>query len=106
MKLREQRRFHAGARLVARPERVAERLDDVIGCDADVRRSGLDHLQNRIEHADHRAEGLILAFVEAAQAVKVAEQLVRAVDQMNDDAVVRGFIVDRRESWFRHPVYR
>ena len=84
MELREQRRLDAGAGLVAGPEAVAKRLDDVIGRDADVRRSLLDHLQHRLQHADHGAEGPVLPLREAAQAVEVAEQLVGAVDEVND----------------------
>ena len=87
MKLREQCRLHAGARLVARPELVAERLDHVVGCNTDMHCAALDHLQHGIENTCHRAERLVLAFVEAAQPVKVAEQLVGAVDQMHDESV-------------------
>ena len=38
--------------------------------------------------ADHGAEGRILPFVEATKALEVAEQLVRAVDEMNDHAAL------------------
>jgi hypothetical protein len=51
--------------------------------------STLDHLQDSIQNADHRAEGPILSLVETAKAVKMPEQLVRAVDQMNDKVVAR-----------------
>jgi len=37
-----------------------------------------------MQHADDRAEGRILALLEAAKTVEVAEQLVRAVEEMND----------------------
>ena len=50
----------------------------------DVRGSFLDHLQHRMQHADDCAEGPILAFVEAAQPIEVTEQLVRAVNEVND----------------------
>ena len=60
MELRAQRRVDAVAGLVAGPEVVAERLDDVVGRDADVRRARLDHLQHRVEHADHGAERLVV----------------------------------------------
>jgi hypothetical protein len=70
-------------RSCSRPEVVAERLDHVIGRDADVRRALLDHLEHRLQHADHRAERPV-ALGEAAQAVEVAEQLVGAVDQVDD----------------------
>src|SRR5262245_65288210 len=43
-----------------------------------------------MNHADHSAKGRILALVETAQAVKVAEQFVRAIYEMNDHASVRG----------------
>ena len=44
----------------------------------------LDHLQDAVEHTDHRAEGTVVSFGEAAQAVEMAEELVGAVDEMND----------------------
>jgi hypothetical protein len=44
----------------------------------------LDHLQYRVQHADDGAKGTILALIEATQAVKVPEQLVSAVNQVND----------------------
>jgi hypothetical protein len=59
----------------------------VIGGHTDMRRSALDHLQNCIEDANDGAEGQIRAFVEAAQAIEVAEQLVGAVYEMNDHAL-------------------
>ena len=52
--LREQVRLDAGAGLVAGPQTVAERLDDVIGGDADVRRAAVDHAEHR---ADDAADG-------------------------------------------------
>ena len=53
-----QRGIDACAGLVARPEVVAERLDHVIGRDADVRRAALDHLQHGVQHAGRGAERL------------------------------------------------
>ena len=79
---RSSARLDAFARLVAGPEGVAERFDDVVGGDADVRGAPLDHLQHGVQHADDRAVRRVLAFVEAAQAVEVTEQLVRAVDEV------------------------
>ena len=84
LELRAQRAVDAGAGLVARPEVVAERLDDVVGRDADVRRSGLEHLQHGVQHAGRGAERLIVALAAAAAAVEVAEQLVGAVDEVDD----------------------
>src|SRR5206468_9119090 len=69
VELREQRGLDALPGLVVGPEVVAERLDDVIGRHTDVSRSGLDHLQYRMQHAADGAEGLILALAEMAPAV-------------------------------------
>ena len=88
VELREERGLDAVPCLVAGPETVAEGLDDVIGRHTDVSGSRLDHLQHSIQHSDHGAEGPILALGEAAKAVEVAEQLVRAVYEMNDHAFV------------------
>ena len=84
VKLREQRGLHALGRLVPGPQAVAERLDHMIGGDADMRGALLDHLQHRVQHAVHGAERRVLALVEAPLAVEVPEQLVRAVDEVND----------------------
>ena len=79
-----QHRLDAIARLVAVPQIIAEGFDHVIGGDADVRRAALDHLQHALQHADDSAMGAVGALVEAAHAVKVAEQLVGSVDQVDD----------------------
>ncbi len=71
-------------RLVAGPERVAERFDDVIGRHADVRGPVLEHLEHGMEDANRRAEGRIIDFSGAPQAVEMAEQLVGAINQVND----------------------
>ena len=86
MELREQCGVDAVSGLVAAPEAVAEGLDDVVRRDADMGRPFLDHLQDGVQHADDRAERPIRAAVDAAEAVEVAEQFVRAVDEMNDHA--------------------
>src|SRR5437764_13962040 len=83
LKLRQQVGLDSFAGLVVGPEIVAERLDDVIGGDTDVRRTGLDHLQHRVQYARDGAEGFVLALVPAALAVEVAEQLIRSVDQVD-----------------------
>src|SRR5215470_2016705 len=46
----------------------------------------LDHLEHGIQHADDRAEGAISSLVEAARSVEVTEQLVGAIDQVDDHA--------------------
>jgi hypothetical protein len=86
MELRKQRRLDPGRRLVAGPEIVAERLDHVVGGDADVGLAALDDLEHRLQDADDRAQGPVGALGEAAQPVEVAEQLVRSVDEVDDHA--------------------
>src|SRR6185436_985015 len=74
------------AGLVPGPEVVAERLDDVVGRDAHVRGAGLEHLEDAVQDAGGggvRALRLRLA-ARASQAVELAEQLVRAVDEVDD----------------------
>src|SRR5262249_54165780 len=56
VELPEQRPLHALGGLVAGPEAVAERLDDVVGRDAHVRRAALEHLGDRMEDAGDGAE--------------------------------------------------
>ena len=51
-----------------------------------MRGSLFQHLQHGLQHADHRAERAILPFVEATQAVEMPEQLIGAVDDVNDHA--------------------
>src|SRR5258705_2905436 len=63
---------------------VAERFDDVVGGDADMRRARLDDLQHRPQHADDGRGRGILSLRTAAGAVEVAEQLVGSVDEMDD----------------------
>src|SRR5262249_39955610 len=84
VELREERALDAVACLVAGPETVAERLNDVIGRHADMSCSRFNHLKHRLKDADHGAEGWVRALVESAQSVEVAEQLVGAVDEMDD----------------------
>ena len=84
LELGAERALDAGAGLVAGPEVVAERLDHVVGGDAEMGGAALDDLQHGVQHAGDRAEGLVLALVEAALAVEVAEQLVGAVDEVDD----------------------
>jgi hypothetical protein len=86
VELREQRPLDALRRLVARPEAVSERLDDVIGRHADVRGSLLDHLQHGTEHAGRGGKGPLLDPGDAAKTVEVPEQLVRAVHEVYEHA--------------------
>ncbi len=84
LELRQQRRLHAFARLVAGPEAIAERFDDVVGRDTEVRRAPLDELQHRMQDPGDAAIRPVLVLGEAPQAVEVTEQLVCPVDEMND----------------------
>ena len=83
VELRPQRGVDAGPGLVAVPQLVAERLDDVVRGHADVRRPGLDHLQNHLQHAPHCPERRI-ALLHPADAVEVAKELIGAVDEVDD----------------------
>jgi hypothetical protein len=62
----------------------------MIGGYTDVSRPRLDHLQDGIHHTDHGAEGRIVPLPEASDAVEVPEQLVGAVEEMNDHVILRG----------------
>src|SRR5207249_1372641 len=84
VKLGQERAIDALAGLVIGPEIIPEGLDDVVGGDTEVGGPLLDHLQHRMQQARDRAQGLVLAFVEAALAVEVAEQLIGAVQYMHD----------------------
>src|SRR3954454_11045867 len=86
MELLEEGTLDALASLVVWPELVPERLDHVVGRHAEVRRTTLDHLEHGVQHARDGAEWLVLALVEAALAVEVAEELVGTVDEMDDHA--------------------
>ncbi len=54
--LRQEVRVDARAGLVSGPQAIAERLDDVIGGDADVRGAAIDHAEHRADHAAHGAD--------------------------------------------------
>ena len=41
------------ARLVVRPQFIAERFDDMISCDTNVRRAAFDHPQHRGKDPSH-----------------------------------------------------
>ena len=58
--------------------------------DADVRAAFLDRLQHGVQHAHHGSEGLVFAFVEPPLSVEMPEQLVRAVDQMDNHGIPFG----------------
>src|SRR5262249_42958057 len=84
--LREERAIHALGRLVPGPQIVTEGLDDVVGGHAEVRRAALEHLRGRMKDARYRAEWRVHALGRPPRAVEVAEELVRAVDEVDDHA--------------------
>ena len=85
LELAVQQRVDALARLVVRPERVAERFDDVIGGHSHVRGAAFEHAENGSDDTTDRPELRRRAPVERRRGrEEVAEQLVRPVDEMND----------------------
>jgi hypothetical protein len=52
-------------------------------------RALLDHLPHCTLHALHRAERRIAILIDAPQAVEVAEELVRPVDEVDDQILFR-----------------
>ena len=82
-KLREQVGLDAVARLVAGPELIAERLDDVIGRDPDVGGADRHHAEQRCQHAADRSDFPAVAITCRRDGIVMPEELVRAVDEMN-----------------------
>ena len=80
--LGEEGRFDSFAGLVSGPEIVAERLDDVVGGDADVGRALLEELQDREDDAPGRADVDPVGRSVLGHREVVAEQLVGAVDEV------------------------
>jgi hypothetical protein len=56
----------------------------VVRRDPDVSRAVLDHLQDGMQHTDHGVEGFVLGLVETLATVELAEQLVGAVDDVEN----------------------
>jgi len=88
MKLREQLGLDARARFVAGPEIVAERLDDVVGRDAEVCGAALEHAEDRAQHADDGADFVAVRVGLPRHGIEVPEQLVRAVEEMNSQTLM------------------
>lgn len=68
---------------------VTKGLDNVIGRDAYVSGTFDEHLQHGVEHAGNGSERPVLPLVDAAQAIKMAEEFVGSVDEVNDQSVGR-----------------
>ena len=88
-KLRLEVGFDAFAGLVAGPELVSERLDDVIGRHRQVRGASVDHPEDRADHAAHRANLQAVGVACRRHRVVVTEQLVGSVDEKNLQARLR-----------------
>ena len=56
----------------------------MIGGDTQVRRSLFDHLQHAAEHTDDSPQGPLVALGDTTAAIVVAEELIGAVDEVND----------------------
>src|SRR6185437_1178845 len=84
LELRPQRRLDPIARFVTAPEIIAEGLDHVVRGNAEMRRSRLEHLQDRRQHTRDRSERPVRALGEAPQTVEMPEQLVGAIDEIDD----------------------
>jgi len=61
----------------------------MIGRDTKVNAVVLQHLKNGLQHTDNGAVRTVLAFGKPAQAIEVTEELVSAVDEVNDHFAVR-----------------
>src|SRR6185436_2581710 len=76
---------HAGAGLVGRPDVVAERLDDVVGCDPDMSCAVLQHREHGLDDIAGRTD-LDAGAVEMSRPRRVVlpEDLVGPIDEMNN----------------------
>ena len=81
--LRQQLRLDPLAGLVAGPQPVAERFDDVIRRDGDVSGAAVHHAEDGTNHATDRGDLRAARIPGRGQRVVVAEQLVGAVDEVN-----------------------
>ena len=100
VELGQQRGFDAGAGLVAGPEVVAERLDDVIGGHGQVRRAVPEQVEHRGEDALHRGDLEAVRVLLRRHRVVVPKELVGAVDQVDQHAGA-GIVTHREDPRFR-----
>ena len=82
-KLAEEIRIDPFTGLVARPQLIAERLDDVIGRDGHVGRAALHQAEHGADDPAHCAHLAAVSITRRWNGVVVPEQLVGAVDQMD-----------------------
>ncbi len=64
----------------------------MVGRDPEVDPAALDQLEHGLQHPDDRAVRAVLPFGKPAQTVEVTEELVSAVDEVNDHS---GLMLDR-----------
>jgi hypothetical protein len=88
LKLREQNAIDTSARFVTGPKIVPKRLNDVIGRHTNMRRSFFQHTDRRHKNTGYGPQGWV-CFLKPPDAVKMAKEFVRAVNEMNDKTVHR-----------------
>ena len=74
---------HAGTGLVARPQLVAERLDDVVGGHTQMRDAAFEHGQHARDNAPGGAEADTVGGLARRHPEVMAEQFVGAVDEVD-----------------------
>ena len=79
----EQPLVYAGAGLVAGPELVPERLDDMVGSHPDVRDAAFKHSEDGGKHAPRRGHLAALLVDVRGKGEEVTKQLVCAVEKVN-----------------------
>ena len=85
-KLRQQVGIDASTSLVARPEIIAERLNHMIGGHGEVRDAGAEHSQHGSHDPSNCGDFTTGIVARGRQRVKVPEQFVRAVNQIDFQA--------------------
>src|SRR6202035_3556055 len=73
---------------------TVQKLGGILGADGgdtEIGVAGLDHLEHGLQHADDSAVRAVHSFVEPAQPVEVTEELVGAVDEVNNHLSPTGY---------------
>src|SRR5260221_8993939 len=84
MKLFVERWLDSFSRFVFRPEFIAKRLDHVIGGNTDVGCAFFNHLEYSVEYANDSTGGFVFAFIKTSLTVKMPEQFVSPVNEVDD----------------------
>src|SRR5262249_47336871 len=85
--LREQFRLHPLACLITGPQLIPERLDDVIGCDRQVRGDAVEEREDRSDDAAYGGDFAPVLRFRRRQRVIVSKEFVRAVDEIHIHSV-------------------